>query len=276
MTAQDAQSPATVAELAQLAGGLTVHDLEHDRYVGAPIYPGHWPGYVYSLHRRHEVVEGQARTSASGLVTMAEHSGTHIDALCHQARDMEMHGGLRVDATVQTPRGFTELGVETIPPIMRRGVLLDVSGLQGGDHLPAGYLVSGQDLQAAVEAQGTEIRPGDCVLVRTGWDRVFGDGDAYLGAAGVSADGARWLAARQPYLCGADNVAFDNPDHVDPDLGSLPSHTVLIVEAGIYIVENLDLRSLAAAGCSEFLFVCLPLKMRGVTGSPVRPLALST
>jgi kynurenine formamidase len=167
VTAQDAASPTTVTDLALLAGGLTVHDLEHDRYVGAPIYPGHWPGYVYSLHRRHEVVEDQARTSASGLVTMAEHSGTHIDALCHQARDMEMHGGLRVDATVQTPRGFTELGVETIPPIMRRGVLLDVSALHGGDHLPAGHLVTGDDLQAAADALGTEIRPGDCILVRT-------------------------------------------------------------------------------------------------------------
>ncbi|WNV75085.1 cyclase family protein [Geodermatophilus sp. DSM 44513] len=264
------------ADLAVLVGGLTVYDLEHERYIGAAIYPGHWPGFVYSLHRRHEVVQGQARTSASGLVTMAEHSGTHIDALCHQALDMELHGGVHVDATVQTPRGFTQLGVETIGPIMRRGVLLDVSGARGGAHLPVGYLVTGEDLQAAADAQGTAIRPGDCILVRTGWDQRFAEGDGYLAAAGVGADGARWLAARQPFLCGADNVAFDNPDIVDPELGLLPSHTVLIVHAGIYIVENLNLQGLAAAGCFEFLFVCLPLKMRGVTGSPVRPLALST
>lgn len=269
------RSASSVADLAQLANGLTVHDLEHERYVGAAIYPGHWPGFVYSLHRRHEVVDGEARTSASGLVTMAEHSGTHIDALCHQAVDMEMYGGIHVDATVQTPRGFTELGAETIAPIMRRGVLLDVSRARGGSHLPPGYLVTGEDLQSAADAQGTTIEPGDCVLVRTGWDQRFDEAETYLGAAGVGADGARWLAARRPFLCGADNVAFDNPDNVDGQLGSLPSHTVLIVEAGIYIVENLNLQGLAAAGCFEFLFVCLPLKMRGVTGSPVRPLALS-
>lgn len=270
------EAPAGAADLVQLAAGLTVHDLEHERYVGAAVYPGHWPGFVYTLHRRHEVVQGQRRTSASGLVTMAEHSGTHIDALCHQAVEMEMYGGVQVDATVQTPQGFTALGAETLPTILRRGVLLDVSGARGGGYLPAGYLVTAEDLQAAAERQGTTLEPGDCILVRTGWDQRFAEADTYLGAAGVSAEGARWLAARAPFLCGADNVAFDNPENVDPDLGLLPCHAVLIVEAGIYIVENLNLQGLAAAGCFEFLFVCLPLKMRGVTGSPVRPLALST
>lgn len=276
MTAQGLPARLAAEDLVELAAGLTVYDLEHERYIGAAIYPGHWPGFVYSLHRRHEVIDGQTRTSASGTVTMAEHSGTHIDALCHQAVDMEMFGGIRVDATVQTPRGFTELGAETIAPIMRRGVLLDVSGAYGGRHLPAGQLVTGQDLQAAADAQGTRILPGDCILVRTGWDQRFAESEAYLEAAGIGADGARWLAAREPFLCGADNVAFDNPDHVDPELGSLPSHTVLIVRAGIYIVENLNLQSLAAAGCFEFVFLCLPLKLRGVTGSPVRPLALTS
>jgi kynurenine formamidase len=269
------KAPSDALDLAQLAAGLTVFDLEHERYVGAAIYPGHWPGFVYTLHRRHEVVAGQARTSASGLVTMAEHSGTHIDALCHQAVGMEMYGGIQVDAEVQTPQGFTALGAETIPPIMRRGVLLDVSTSQGGSHLPAGYLVTAEDLQSAADAQGVTVEPGDCVLVRTGWGQRFEEVDAYLGAAGIGTDAARWLAARSPYLCGADNVAFDVPDNVDPELGLLPSHTVLIVEAGIYIVENLNLEALAAAGCWSFLFVCLPLKLRGVTGSPVRPLALS-
>lgn len=276
MSTQAAGASLSLAELAQVVHGLTVHDLEHERYVGAPVYPGHWPGFVYSLHRRHEVVDGQARTSASGLVTFAEHSGTHIDALCHQAVRMQMHGGIQVDATVQTPYGFSQLGAETIPVIMRRGVLLDVSGAQGGDHLPPGYLVTADDLRAAAQAQGTVIAPGDCVLVRTGWDQRFANGTDYLQAAGISANAARWLAERQPLLCGSDNVAFDHPESVDPELGLLPSHTVLIVEAGIYIVENLNLESLAAADCFEFLFVCLPLKMRGVTGSPVRALALVT
>jgi kynurenine formamidase len=65
--------------------------------------------------------------------------------------------------------------------------------------------------------------------------------------AGVGEDGARWLASHQPYLCGADNVAFDHPENFDANLGTLPSHTVLIVEAGIFIIENLNLEEVAAA-----------------------------
>ncbi|MHB1164146.1 MAG: cyclase family protein [Candidatus Nanopelagicales bacterium] len=252
-----------------------VFDLEQDRYVGAAIFPAHWPGYVYTLHRHHEVVEGHSRTSASGTLMMQEHSGTHIDALCHQALDMEMYGGVRVNPTIQTPRGFSELGVETIGPILRRGVLLDVAKAKGVPFLPAGYLVTGADLEQAALAQGVTVEDGDCVLVRTGWGRNFADSEGYLKAAGIGADGARWLAARSPYLCGADNVAFDVPENVDIELGSLPSHVVLIIEKGIYIIENLNLEPLSEVGCHEFVFMCLPLKLQGVTGSPVRPVAIA-
>ena len=76
-----------------------------------------------------------------------------------------------------------------------------------------------------------------------------------------------------PISC-PDNVAFDIPDEHDPDLGSLPGHTILIVQEGIHIIESLYLEELAADGVREFGFVCLPLKLRGGTGSPVRPIAL--
>jgi kynurenine formamidase len=206
---------------------------------------------------------------------MQEHSGTHIDALCHQAIDMEMYGGIRVSPENQTARGFLDLGIETVDPIMRRGVLLDVARSQGVPRLDAGYLITADDLAQAALESGIDIREGDCVLVRTGWGKHFGDGDSYLDAAGLGADAARWLASKRPFLCGADNVALDHPEAVDAELGVLPCHSVLIVQNGIYIVENLNLEELAAASCHEFAFVCLPLKMRGVTGSPVRPLALS-
>ena len=252
----------------------TVYDLEHERYVGASIFPAHWPGYVYTLHRHHE--SGQARTSASGTLTMQEHSGTHIDALCHQAVEMEMFGSVTVAPEVQTPRGFTELGIETVPPILRRGVLIDVAAAHEVDELPREYVVTGEDLELAAKRQRLEINPGDCVLIRTGAGRRYEEPEQYLLGAGIGASGARWLAAQRPYLCGADNTAFDVPSDVDPELGSLPSHSILIVQSGIYIVENLALEQLSHERRYEFLFVCLPLKLRGVTGSPVRPLAIVT
>jgi len=265
----------TLESITSTIGAARVFELEHDRYVGAPIFPAHWPGFIYTLHRHHEAVGGATRTSASGTITMQEHSGTHIDALCHQAVEMEMFGGVKVSPDVQTSRGFTELGAETIQPIMRRGVLIDVAKSHGVDALPAGYEISGDDLATAVKEQGIELRPDDCVLVRTGNGAHYDNPDRYLVGAGVGSSGARWLAAHGPYLCGADNVAFDVPDHADPELGSLPSHTVLIVNAGVYIVENLNLEPLAESGATEFLFLCLPMKLQGVTGSPVRPVALT-
>ena len=99
----------------------TVYDLEQPRHADAPTFAAHQPGFVYRLHRRHEPGMGEARTSASGIIITAEHSGTHIDALCHIAEDMHLYGGRRVDPQVQSFTGFKELGAETITPILTRG-----------------------------------------------------------------------------------------------------------------------------------------------------------
>jgi len=110
--------------------------------------------------------------------------------------------------------------------------------------------------------------------VRLGSGALWADPEAYRAAGGVTADGSRWLAARRPFAVGADNMAWDLPDEHDPELGSLPGHTILIVQEGIHIIESLYLEELAADGVREFGFICLPLKLRGGTGSPVRPIAL--
>ncbi|MFD1212128.1 cyclase family protein [Arthrobacter sp. GCM10027362] len=258
-----------LATLSQAA----LYDLEQPRYAGAPIFTAHRPGFLYTLHRRHEAGLGEARTSASGLIITAEHSGTHIDALCHQASDLQMFGGRRVDAQVQTSTGFSELGVETIGPMIARGVLIDVARHRGVDRLPAGAVVGADELEAAATAQNVSVASGDVVLVRTGSGSRWHDPDEYLRGAGISAEASEWLAGHQVQAVGADNVAWDSVE-ADPQRGSLPGHVVLIVQNGIYILENLQLEELAASGNQEFLFVCLPLKMVGVTGSPVRPLAV--
>ena len=252
--------------------GARAYDLEQPRYAGAPTFPAHEPGVLLHLHRRHERGLGEARTSASALLVMAEHSGTHLDALCHQAENMRLHGGVEVDARVQTSAGFTVFGAETIAPLIARGVLLDVAGALGVERLPAGHAVSAGELEAA--AIDVELREGDVVLVRLGAGALWGDRAAYEAAGGLGADASRWLAARHPLAVGADNLAWDVPGARDPELGTLPGHVLLIVRAGIHIIESLYLEALAADGVREFAFVCLPLKLRGATGSPVRPVAL--
>jgi kynurenine formamidase len=260
-----------------LAGALRsarAYDLEQPRYAGAPTFPAHEPGLLLHLHRRHEAGLGEARTSASALLVMAEHSGTHIDALCHQAEDLRLYGDVAVDASVQTSAGFTQLGVDTIPPLFARGVLLDVAGALGVERLEDGHAVSLTELQRA--AEGVELRSGDAVLVRLGSGALWADRAAYERAGGVSGEASAWLASRRPLLVGADNLAWDvaGSDR-DPGTGTtLPGHVHLLVRSGIYIVESLFLEELAADGVREFAFVCMPLKVRGGTGSPVRPVAL--
>src|SRR4051794_40344880 len=227
---------------------------------------------MLSLHRRHERDSSEARTSASALLVMTEHSGTHIDALCHQAYEGRLHGGVEVTARVQTSTGFTALGIDTVAPLVARGVLLDVARAAGVERLAPGYAVSAEELERA--AADLEINPGDVVLVRLGSGGLWADRAAYEAAGGMSADASRWLAARRPLAVGADNLAWDVVGEPDPDLGSLPGHTILIVEHGIHIIESLYLEELAFDGVREFGFVCLPLKLRGGTGSPVRPVAL--
>ncbi|TMF32581.1 MAG: cyclase family protein, partial [Chloroflexi bacterium] len=130
------------------------------------------------MHRHHARGAPEARTSASGIVVMPEHSGTHIDALVHQAENLTLHGGVHVDSGVQTSSGFRQMGVETIAPMVGRGVLLDVAGDR---RLDPGYPITPEDLQRAAKVAITE---GDVVLVRTGYGALWSDPDAYLQAAG--------------------------------------------------------------------------------------------
>ena len=247
-----------------------IFDLEQLRYAGAPSHPAHTPGFNYFLHRHHARGAPEARTGASGIIVTPEHSGTHIDALAHQAENLTLYGGVHVDEGVQTSAGFKKLGIETMAPLVSRGVLLDVAGER---RLDPEYAITAADLERAERA---EVRAGDAVLVRTGYGALWSMPDEYLRAAGVSAAGSRWLIDKKVGAVGADNMAFDVMGPADPELKvTLPGHLLLLVRSGIPIIENVNLEELAAAGVEEFLFVCLPLKMRGATGSPVRPIAIA-
>jgi kynurenine formamidase len=231
------------------------------------------PGYAYLLHRRHQRHNAERRTSAAGVLMTSEHAGTHIDALCHQAEDLTLHGGVPADG-VHTAFGFRELGVETIAPIVTRGLLIDLVRHRGTIVQPGGW-IGLDEVHAAATAQRVEPAPGDVVLVRTGNGRNWANPPLYLRGAGMAAGVSAWLAEVGVLAVGADNVAWDWTGEADPDLDvTLPGHLILLVRAGVYIIENLLLEDLGEAGVNEFTFVCLPLKIVGATGSPVRPVAL--
>ncbi len=267
------------ASLADLIRSARVYDLEQPRFVGMPIYPTHRPGYFYALHRRHrdtwQPERHGPRTGASGVLTMMEHTGTHIDALCHQACDLKLFGDLPTDQA-ETPAGFTRLGIETAPPLLGRGVLLDVAGWKGVQCLPPRYSISADELGACAASEGVEVRSGDVLLVRTGFGGLWHDEAAYLEAAGVAKSGTLWAAERSVIAVGADNMSWDVPDERDPETGvTLFAHAYLLPKKGVYIMENLNLEELARVRRYDFAFVGIPLKLTGATGSPLRPLALA-
>jgi kynurenine formamidase len=268
-------APATAGTAAELISELTdarVIDLEQPRFAGMPMFPANAPNYTFMLHRRHE--RGlESRTSAAGMILTADHAGTHVDALCHQAEDMHMFGGVPVSAANQDPGGVRVLSAEALPPIVRRGVLIDLVE-ERGERLPPRYLVERDELEAAAEHQAVTVRPGDVLLIHTGWGAAWDDPD-YISGGGMARSSGEWAAERGVYAVGADNMSWDLPGYVDQVLGhSLPNHTLLLARAGILIFENLLLEDLAASGAREFLFVSLPLKLVGATGSPTRPVAI--
>ncbi len=264
--------------LETVANGVQIVDLGRQLRVGMPQSPNH-PQFWHTLPRRHgDAIRADGASAANDLITMGTHVGTHIDALAHVSHDGLLHGG--IDASEAGVGGkYVELGVHTIEPMIRRGVLLDVAGALGTQRLEGGYEITVDDLERTTSDQGTDVATGDVALVRSGWGQLFDEGTPYIGAEsgvpGVSESGAQWLADHQVHAAGADTIAFER---LAPRGGHslLPAHRVLLVENGIYIIEALDLEELARRGVHEFTFVLVPLNIFGATGSPVRPLAVTS
>ncbi|MYY19972.1 MULTISPECIES: cyclase family protein [unclassified Streptomyces] len=264
--------------LAAVREGVRVLDLGRRLYIGMPQSPNH-PAYWHTLPRRHgDRVREDGGSAANDMLVMGTHVGTHIDALAHVSHRGKLFGG--ADARTAGEGGvYPDHGVHTIAPMMCRGVLLDVPATLGAEVCEPGYEITVADLEATERLQGTPVEPGDVVLVRSGWGRQFDvpGRDAFIGhdsgVPGVGESGARWLVERRAHAVGADSIAFER---LAPGAGhsSLPAHRVLLVEAGVYIIETLDLEEIAAEGIHEFTFVLSPLPLFGATGSPVRPLAV--
>jgi kynurenine formamidase len=216
---------------------------------------------------------GHAHQFAAEAITGTLHVSTHIDGLAHIAAEGRIFGGHDV-ADVRTDRGFTVGGMEHVPPILTRGLMLDVAGLHGVPALPDGYEITASDIQAALDSAGLAIRPGDAVCVRTGKVReYYTDAAAYQRSQpGVGADAAIWMYEAGMAVLGTDTTGTEPLPFPDE---RRTTHRVMLVERGVHLVENLYLDDVASAGVTEGLFVCLPLRITGATGSWVRPVLVS-
>jgi kynurenine formamidase len=206
-------------------------------------------------------------------ISMYTHSGTHVDTLNHMGYGGRIWNGFSERDHLGS-RHWRVAGADLHPPIVSRGVLIDVAGAHGVDVLPDRYGISGEELRAVLDRQRTELRPGDVVAVRTGRIRHWPDAELFIpDEPGLNRSGAEFLAEAGAIMIGADNVGLEQIPSADPENWQVV-HTFLLAEAGIPIIEILDLEELAAEGVHEFAFFGACMKIRGATGSPIRPIAI--
>jgi kynurenine formamidase len=197
---------------------------------------------------------------------------THIDSLGHVWTGEQLYNGFSY-LDIRSS-GMRRLGIEHVGNVLTRGVLLDLPALRGVPHLAAGEEIGAAELERAVERLGVRLEPGDAVLIRTGWNRVYAEDPAAWERSwpGIGREAAAWLAERDPVLVGGDTPAVEASPF--PAGTTAPVHQLLLRDHGIYLVELLDLDALALDAPREFLFVAAPLRLRGGTGSPLNPLAI--
>lgn len=215
---------------------------------------------------------------------MSDNLGTQIDGLGHitSGADNHWYNGFK-EAQHGTNFGITKADADTIPPVILRGVLIDVAGWKGVDALPSNFAIGPAELQAALAKQNVTLEPGDAVFIRTGTLRYWGATGADHAklathdSAGLNLAGAKWLVEQK-------GVVFIGGDTSGVEVGSDPTlpagvsnavHEYLLVEQGVHIGEFHNLEALAAAKVNRFVYFATTNRLKGaVAGTALRPIAI--
>jgi kynurenine formamidase len=278
--------PAQVLAAVGLVRTGTVHDLAHVLHADVPAFPGRTFRQYLTTNAHHVNArnnpltdDGPAGLGRNGVnwvveqITATQQMGTHVDGLNHLQVGDTTYNGHRL-ADIAEEYGTNRLGIETLPQVVTRGLLLDIAAVRGVQHLAAGDVITIADAQAALAHHQLVVRPGDAVLFHTGWGTLWEDGDRYgSGEPGPGMALAQWLAEHRVALTGCDTWSYGPYPAEDPDEPFVVPQT-LNVRDGVVVVENLCLTDAAAAGLGEFLFVLAHAKLRGSTGAWVSPLAI--
>ncbi|MEU5579606.1 cyclase family protein [Streptomyces huasconensis] len=241
------------------------------------------PGRVNPLHAMVQINQelfgpGTVATS-DDTVTMGLQTATHWDALTHVSHSGKIYNG-RPAATITAHTGARFSGIEKVPYIVSRGVLLDVARTKGLGRLPGDHAVSPEDLDEAAKFGGVTVRRGDIVLVRTGQIQVYLAGDRHMyghPSPGLSVRTPEWFHARDVAAVADDTLTFEI---FPPEIEGLwlPVHALHLVEMGLTQGQNWDLEKLSTACAEEgryaFLLSAMPEPFVGGTGTPVAPVAV--
>ena len=231
-------------------------------------------GRVFNIYTKPSPPIPNARQVNEELVvTELGQIGTQFDAFAHQMWGDSFYNCFKL-GDIGTRTGFKKLGVEHVGGLVTRGVLIDVAGSKGVDMLPTSYNITPEDLQQALAKASQRLQPGDAVLIRTGWSKLMGKENERYGTLnpGIGIAAGQWLLAQEPMMIAADNCCVEVRPSERPH--SLPIHAMMLIQHGVYLLENLELEALAAARAYEFAFIVQPLKIKGATGSAIAPIAV--
>ena len=199
--------------------------------------------------------------------------GSQIDGLGHLGIDNVFYNG-NTPADYVSTGGLTKMGIHNVPPIVTRGLVLDMAGQAGVEMMEAGTLITAEDIRSALEEADLAVEEGDVVLLHTGWLDIIGsDPERFAGGEpGIDAEGAAWLAEQGVVAVGADTWGLDavpNPDGL-----VFPAHQELLAKNGVYILENMATGQLVADGVTEFMFVLGQPRFEGAVQSMINPIAI--
>ncbi len=271
-------TPAKVLSAVGLVRRGVVFDLAHVLHADIPAFPGRTfrqyltTNYHHINRRRPDAgPEGWGRNNVNWIVeqvTATQQMGTHMDALNHLQDGDRTYNGYRL-ADIAEDHGTNRLGVDTLPQIVTRGVLIDVAARRGVERLEPG------DVIGLADVAGVDVRPGDAVFFHTGWGSLWGSDNVRYGEGepGPGMAVAGWLVEHGVALTGCDTWSYGPVPAEDPAEPFVVPQT-LNTRHGVVVVENLRLAEIAAAGLTEFLLVISHAKLRGATGAWVAPLAI--
>ncbi len=273
------------AILSRVSGGAA-YDLSVEYFIGMPSWQAAGdPRYqIWMTHTpQGTVVDDPMRVGekmndhvsyTGSAISMYTHTGTHIDALNHFGLNGKIWNGFPAQKHLGD-RGWNVTGAENIPPIIARGVLIDVAAAKGIEMLGDGYRITRQDLIEALDKQGVDIQEGDVALIRTGRMKVYEDAAAYMAnPPGLGMAAARFLVEEKgAMIVGADNLSLEAfPSELEDDY--VPLHTYLLAQQGVPILELVYLEDLSKDAIYEFVFIGGSLKLRGADAAPIRPIAI--
>ncbi len=200
--------------------------------------------------------------------------GTHFDGLAHIAIDHKFYNGTPHEE-VYDHTGVKKFGTETIPPIVTRGVFLDIAALRGVDVMEPGDVITSADIKAAMARQGVEIRSGDVVMLRTGWITTIDTApEKFIGPVpGLGKEGAQYLADAEVVIIGVDQYSTEVMPAEDAD-DFIPVHQLDLAINGVYHLQNVMLEDLARDKVNEFMFVLGLPKFVGATQMTANPIAI--